>query len=249
MTISIEARKPVSPGKRAAALIFGLVGIAILLSLGTWQMRRLAWKEELIATIQTRIHAAPIPLVDALRTEKPMADMEYTPVTLTGVFDHRFERHFFATYEGATGFYVYTPMKLDDGDWIFVNRGFVPYEKKDPATRAEGQVAGPVTITGLMRPILLQKPSWVVPDNDPAKNIFYWKDIRAMRDTSGLPESEPALGLFVDANDAPNPGGLPIGGVTIIDQPSNHLQYAFTWYGLAAALAGVLGVWLWRSRA
>ncbi len=70
-----------------------------------------------------------------------------------------------------------------------------------------------------------------------------------MRDTSGLPESEPVLGLFVDANDAPNPGGLPVGGVTIIDQPNNHLQYALTWYGLAAALAGVLGLWLWRGRA
>ena len=57
------------------------------------------------------------------------------------------------------------------------------------------------------------------------------------------------LPFFVDAGPAKNPGGLPIGGVTIIDLPNSHLQYALTWYGLAAALAGVLGVWLWRRRA
>jgi surfeit locus 1 family protein len=249
MTTAIDGQKPASVAQRLAALLIGAVCIAILLGLGTWQMRRLAWKEDLLATIQSRISAPPVQLKDALLVEKSVADMEYTPVTFSGVFDHRFERHFFATFKGATGFYVYTPLKLEGGDWIFVNRGFVPYDKKDPAARPEGQVAGPVVITGLMRPGLLERPSSIVPDNDPAKNIFYWKDFRAMRDTSGLPESEPVLGLFVDANDAPNPGGLPVGGVTIIDQPNNHLQYALTWYGLAAALAGVLGLWLWRGRA
>lgn len=248
MTAAIE-RKPVSGSKRLAALLLGLVAFGILLGLGTWQMRRLEWKEALIATIQSRIHSQPVPLATVLAADKTIADMEYLPVTLAGVFDHRYERHFFATHDGASGFYVYTPLRLDGGDWIFVNRGFVPYEKKDPATRAAGQVQGHLEITGLVRPILLEKPSSLVPDNDPAKNIFYWKDIRAMRDSSGLPASEQVLGLFVDANDAPNPGGLPVGGVTIIDLPNNHLQYALTWYGLAAALAGVLGMWLWRSRA
>ena len=65
-----------------------------------------------------------------------------------------------------------------------VNRGFVPFDRKDPALRAAGQVAGQVMVTGLVRPGLVEKPSSIVPDNDPAKNIFYWKDIRAMRETS-----------------------------------------------------------------
>ncbi len=88
----------------------------------------------------------------------------------------------------------------------------------------------------------------MVPDNDPAKNIFYWKDIRAMTATAGLPTGAEVLPFFIDANDAPNPGGLPVGGVTMVDLPNNHLQYALTWYGLAAALMAVLGLWLWRSR-
>lgn len=248
--MSIEAqRQTVSGWTKLAALVAGLIVFAILIGLGTWQMRRLEWKESLIATIESRVHAAPVALEQVLRSEKSTADQEYTPVTISGTFAHQYERHFFATYEGASGYYVYTPLKLADSvDWIFVNRGFVPFDRKDPATRAEGQVAGPVTITGLVRSGLLEKPSSIVPDNDPTKNIFYWKDIRQMRATSGLPENEPVLGLFVDANNAPNPGGLPVGGVTMIDMPNNHLQYAVTWYGLAAALAGVLGVWLWRSR-
>jgi surfeit locus 1 family protein len=160
--------------------------------------------------------------------------------------DHARERHFLATYDGQSGFFVYTPLKLADGRFVLVNRGFVPYDRKDSATRPEGQVAGLVTITGLARDPLAEKPSFLVPDNDPGKNIFYWKDRDLMARSAGL---DPALlvPFFVDANNAPNPGGLPVGGVTIVDPPNNHLQYAVTWYGLAAALAGVLGVSLWRA--
>lgn len=239
---------PVSGRQRLAALLAGLCALAILLTLGTWQVQRLHWKEDLIATIQSRVHSDPVPLDAVLRSGKSIADQEYQPVTLSGTFAHQYERHFFATHEGASGYFVYTPLKLDGGDWIFVNRGFVPFDRKDAATRVAGQVDGHVTMTGLVRPGLVEKPSSIVPDNDPAKNIFYWKDIRQMRETSGLPEQEPVLGLFVDAGPAANPGGLPVGGVTILEQPNNHLQYAVTWYGLAAALVGVVGVWLWRTR-
>lgn len=235
-------------GKRMAAALSGLVAFMILIGLGVWQSERLVWKENLLATIDARTHSAPIPLADALATGKPVDAMEYQPVTLSGVFDHQYERHFFATYDGASGFYVYTPLRQADGDWVFVNRGFVPYELKDPAKRAEGQVAGAVTVTGLLRPILAGKPSFIVPDNEPDKNMFYWKDFGAMRASSGLPQGDRVLELFVDADKTPNPGGLPVGGVTIIDLPNNHLQYAMTWFGLAAALAAVLGTWLWRAR-
>ena len=146
-----------------------------------------------------------------------------------------------------SGFFVYTPLELADGRVVFVNRGFVPYDRKDAATRAQGQVAGPVTISGLARNPLAGKPSSIVPDNEPDKNIFYWKDLRSMATSAGVDPSR-LLPFFIDAGPAANPGGLPVGGVTIVDLPNNHLQYAVTWYGLAAALAGVLGVWLWRRR-
>ncbi len=227
------------------ALIVGGAAFAVLLMLGNWQVQRLQWKEALLATIEERIHAEPRPLDEVLSSAPAVADLEYTPVVLEGVFVHAAERHFFATWKGASGFFVYTPLLRPQGDHVFVNRGFVPYDRKDPATRPRSLVEGSVEVTGLLRAPLVEKPSSILPDNDPAKNLFYWKDIRAMAASSGLPDN--VLGVFVDANDAPNEGRLPVGGVTIIDQPNNHLQYALTWYGLAAALAVVFGIMLWRN--
>lgn len=238
----------------AAARAFGLKGIVVaivllaafatLIALGTWQVQRLAWKENLIATIAARVHAAPVPL-DTLLGQG--GDIEYVPVTLSGRFDHAHERHFFTTFDGASGYNVYTPLVRADGSAVLVNRGFVPFDRKDPASRAAGQIAGEVIVTGLARTALAEKPSWIVPDNDPAKNVYYWKDIRGMTEGTGRPQSD-YLGLFIDADRSPNPGGLPFGGTTIVDMPNSHLQYAVTWYGLAAALVVVAGAWFWRGR-
>lgn len=241
-----EAVRPRFPWLLA---ILSLVALAILLSLGTWQVQRMHWKRDLLATIDARIGADPVPLSEVLATDRPMAEQEYRPVRLEGEFLHSGERHFFATHNGASGFHVYTPLRLSDGDYLFVNRGFVPYDRKDPATRAQGQSEGPVTVTGLVRAPLVEKPSAIVPDNDPDRNVFHWKDIRAMAASAGLPGDARVLGLFVDADRAPNPGGLPIGGVTIINLPDNHLQYAVTWYGLAAVLVVMSGIWFRRRLA
>ncbi len=169
-------------------------------------------------------------------------------MTVSGTFMHQGERHFLSTYDGKPGFNVYTPLMLEDGRFVLVNRGFVPYEKKDAETRLDGQLDGPVTVTGLARDPLSAKPGYFVPDNDIAKNIFYWKDWSAMAESADIPSLDDAVPFFIDADNKPNFGGLPIGGVTIIDFPNNHLQYAVTWYGLALALLGVVGTWFWRYR-
>ncbi len=219
----------------------------MLVVLGTWQVQRMYWKEALIAQIDERTQSEPRPLAEMEVKYRASGDVDYWPVTVSGTFLHQGERHFFATWQGKSGFYVYTPLQLEDGRYLLVNRGFVPYDIKDPAKRAEGQVAGPVTIVGLARNPLEGKPGALLPDNDTVKNIFYWKDRDAMAATAGLPAGAVVLPFFVDANDAPNPGGLPIGGVTLIDMPNNHLQYVITWYGLAAALLGVMAVWFFRK--
>jgi len=237
------------PGRRQRAwpvLAASALAFVILIGLGTWQVQRLHWKEGLLATIRERMAMPPVELVPALKADPGLAKQEYRPVRVEGAFEHRFERHFLATYDGEPGFYVYTPLKLDDGDWLFVNRGFVPDGRQDPATRPQGQVSGRVAVTGLLRVELTGKPSSFVPDNETDKNIFFWKDLHAMTASSGLPADAHVLPLFVDADKTPNPGGLPVGGVTIVDLPNNHLQYAITWYGLAAALVGVVFVWLRR---
>lgn len=227
-------------------LAIGAIALAVLLGLGMWQVGRLAWKNDLLATIQSRVGAAPVDLSAVLASGQSIADREYTPVRVAGEFVHAGERHFLATWQGEAGFFVYTPLRLGDGAFLFVNRGFVPYDRKDAATRTEGQTSGRIELTGLLRSALAEKPGSLVPDNEPGKNVFYWKDLHAMAASAGLPANAEVLGFFVDANDAPNKGGLPVGGVTLIDLPNNHLQYAVTWFGLAAALAGVLGVWTWR---
>ena len=240
-----------SPARRPRtwlALALGAVVFLILIALGTWQVQRLHWKEELLHTIDQRMHAPPLPLAEVETHFAATGDVDYVPVTATGTFLHSGERHFFTTWQGASGFDVLTPLALADGRFVFVNRGFVPYDRKDAATRPQGQVAGTVTVTGLARDPLAEKPSMLVPDNDPARNIFYWKDLGLMAATAGLPAGAQVVPILIDADAAPNPGGLPVGGVTIVDLPNNHLQYAVTWYGLAAALAGVLIAWLLRQR-
>jgi surfeit locus 1 family protein len=226
---------------RAALLLgLGLVLFCILLALGTWQVQRLHWKEGLLRTIDQRTHSAPKPLAEVERQFAATGDVDYTPVTVTGTFLNQGERHFFSTWQGASGFDVFTPLQLEDGRFVLVNRGFVPYDLKDAAKRPQSLVAGKVTVTGLARNPLPAKPSMMLPDNDLRKNIFFWKDRDAMASSAGLPVGAGLVPIFIDADATPNPGVLPVGGVTIIDLPNSHLQYAVTWYGLAAALAGVL---------
>lgn len=214
------------------------VAMVILLSLGTWQVQRLYWKEALIAEIETRRTAVPMEIADVEAKVAVGEDVDYWAMRASGRFLHDKERHFLATYDGQAGFYVYTPLQLADGRYLFVNRGFVPYSDKAQQTRTAGLVEGEQQVTGLARARLYAKPGSLVPDNDPITNIFYWKDLGAMAATVDLP-SENVLPFFLDADATPVPGGLPKGGVTQIDLPNNHLQYAVTWYGLALALAGV----------
>jgi surfeit locus 1 family protein len=221
-----------------------LAVLAMLISLGTWQVNRLAWKEDLIRDIETRTQAAPIAFANWLTAK---AGEDYWPVTVSGQFRHDGERHFFATHNGQSGYFVYTPLETAPGTFVFVNRGFVPFDRKNPATRTDGQIAGPVTITGLARSVLAGKPSQLVPDNDPAKNQFYWKDLAAMSTSAGLAKNAKVERGFIDADQSATPvSGLPQGGVTLIELPNNHLQYAVTWYGLAATLAVIWSVLAFR---
>lgn len=242
---TIEARS----GNRGTWLLlaFSIPVLILLLVLGTWQVQRLHWKEGLIQRIEERINSAPEPLEKIEAVYRETGDVDYRPTEVAGSFLHEGERHYLATWQGQSGFFVHTPLVLEDGRYIFVNRGFVPYDRKEPGTRPQGQVSGTVQIGGLARTAPEKKPSFIVPENDPAKNIFYWKDLGAMASSAGLPERD-VYPFYIDADDAPNPGGLPVGGVTRIDLPNNHLQYAVTWYGLAFALVCVLGYWFVRGR-
>ena len=222
-----------------------LAVLVILVGLGTWQVQRLHWKEGLLADIAARKDAPAVPLSAIEAMAASGGDIEYRVVTATGHYLNNKERDFLATYGEQPGFHIYTPLQLDDGRYVFVNRGFVPSDAKEPEKRKQGQLTGEQTLTGLARAKLAEQPSGM-PDNDLAKNIFFWRDLDAMASSVGLPKDK-VLPFFIDADKTPNPEGLPVGGVTIIDLPNSHLQYAVTWYGLAVALVAIVAISWWRK--
>lgn len=241
------------PPRRGLLLpaVAAVAAFAILIGLGTWQLERLAWKEALLARVEARVHApaVPLPPPGAWAGLSREAD-EYRHVAVRGTFDHGREALVFTVrgedaagpFKGQ-GYLVVTPLVRPDGPPILVNRGFVPADRRDPSTRAEGQVTGEVEVTGLLR--LPEEASWFVPANDPARGAFYRMDPAGIAAAKGLPDAAP---FVVDADAAPVPGGLPDGGGTRIAFPNRHLEYALTWYGLAAALLGVCAALLWSRR-
>ncbi len=233
--------------------ILAAVGFAILLSLGFWQVARLQWKEALIARVEARLDDAPTPAPgpDTWPT-LDMTDAEYMPVRLTGHFLNDREIHVLFTLTeprgplGGIGYMVMTPFETDDGWIVYVNRGFVPRDREDPATREEDQITGETTVTGLLRQT--SRSAWFSPGDDPKANQWFSRDPGAFAAASGLPAADVAPYIVDAAADPALPGGLPQGGETPIVFPNNHLQYALTWFGLAAALAAVFIGFVVRER-
>jgi surfeit locus 1 family protein len=221
-----------------------LVGVAILLGLGFWQIERLGAKQRLMARVEARLNAAPVPLPP----ERDWAGLnpktsEYMKVRVTGRFLHDKEALVNTFVSGPTpgstvvGFLVLTPLQLADGSIVIVNRGFVPTELRDPKTRAQGEVQGEVGVTGLLR--AAEKPGYFVPANDPARNTWFSRQPAEIARAYGLQRVAPFL---IDADATPVPGGWPKGGNTIVAFRNDHLQYALTWFSLAVALIAVFVV-------
>jgi len=211
--------------------VFSLPMLLICLALGAWQVERLFWKQDLIAQRQAAI-AAPSAVVP--RSLAETRDVEFRHVSDEGVFLNDKEIFLGATSEGGgQGYQVLTPLLEPGGRIVFVNRGYIPAELKDPAKRAAGQIADTIRVQGLLRLPPAGKPNWFLPDNRPDLNYWFWVDLPAM---SAADELDRVAPFYIDADTAPNPGGWPKGGVTRLMLPNNHLQYAITWFSLAVAL-------------
>jgi surfeit locus 1 family protein len=224
-----------STTRRLVPLVVTLIGVTLLLSLGTWQLQRRTWKHEVVDNLQARLTAAPVPLPATIGDP---ADWNFHPVTVTG--------HFLPGHDmllsgrprqGRAGYELATPLLRDDGGpAVLVNRGFVPLDWRDPANRRLPTLDGTVTIiTGIAR--LPQPRLFMQPDNTPGSDAWVWVDLPAMAAAAGLPALAP---LVVEAAPVPGlPPTYPEANSTRIDLPDNHLLYAITWYGLAAALAAI----------
>jgi surfeit locus 1 family protein len=234
-----------SPACRGLVLpaVCTLAVIAILVLLGNWQMRRLAWKEDLIAMAETRPGepVADLPAAD----EWPgldIAALEFRRFRLTGRFDHGREAWVFTSLsephgaEGGPGYWIVTPLVLEGGGAVWVNRGFAPQDRHEPVTRGETLSGEAQTIVGLLRPD--DARTAFTPDDSPQTNVFYRRNVTAL---SAAKDVAPPLAPFTIDLAAPftPPGGLPQAGESRVRFTNNHMPYALTWYGLALAAFGV----------
>jgi surfeit locus 1 family protein len=227
------------PVPRVAGLT-ALVGVAVLLGLGVWQVQRAAWKDGVIADRTARLARPAVPLPSTL--DDP-AGWDLRPVVVVGRFDHAREMTVLKpARDGRSGYRVVTPLLRSGDGAVLVDRGWVPLDRRDPATRAEGQIAGEVAIAGVVG--LGDDPGPFTPDNDPASGTWFWIEPEAMARAAGL-EAPPVV---VEAAATEVPGGLPEGGQTAATLENPHRGYALTWSALAVALALIYLVYRRRQR-
>jgi len=236
--MSSATRSLILPG------VLTVLALIVLIGLGTWQLVRLAEKEQQTAQIEASLTVTPVPLPSQTEwaTLKP-ADYDYRRVSLTGTFQHDKEALAFGFISvgmrGDTreGFFALTPFVLEDGSTVIVNRGFVPQELRAQSSRAQGLIQGAITLTGLMR--VPEKKGTFTPEDEPAKNIFFTIDPLSIARARQIEQVAP---FIVDADKSQVPGQWPEGGHTIVALANNHLQYAITWFALAFGLMGVFFV-------
>lgn len=216
--------------------------VAVFLALGSWQVQRRAWKLDLIARVESRIHAAPVNIPSTTEWHAVNAGRdEYRHVQLSGHWLNEHSAWVVAATELGTGYWLLTPLQLNNGAMVWVNRGYVSQD-----TRARGVAPPPeatVTVTGLLR---LDEPNgtWLR-RNVPSEDRWYSRDVQALSLRHGLRQVAPFF-VDADATSAPPRADEPVGGLTVVSFPNNHLVYALTWFTLA--LLSAWAAWsVWRA--
>ena len=255
------------PRRRSRTLRISMAVLAVLMfagffALGTWQIFRLQWKLALIEHVDQRVHAAAVAVPGAPEWPQVAAEAyEYRHVRLRGVYLPQLATRVVASTERGAGYWLLTPLCTTDGI-VMVNRGFLPAgeggwkAEAAPAPASDGAALcaaalaaadAQVSVSGLLR--LSEKPGSVLRKNDPQRNFWYSRELPAIAQARGLAAVAPFF-VDVEANgEAPAVTGespAPVGGMTVISFPNNHLVYAITWFGLALMVAGA-AVWVVRD--
>jgi surfeit locus 1 family protein len=231
-------------GQGARKFSFGLIAFAAFAAvcavgfaaLGLWQVERLAWKNSLVAAVEARSTAAPLDLNEADWGEIDPEASEYQRVSVSGRFEGEDTLSQALTVHGG-GFWVMTPLALDDGRAVLVNRGFVTSEERDAGIPRPD---GALVVTGLLR--RSEPDGGFLRSNDPTAGRWYSRDIAEIGAARGLGNLAP---FFVDADASGE--AYPIGGLTVLTFSNNHLLYALTWFGLTLLSLFAL-YWLVRDR-
>ncbi|MBW7961552.1 SURF1 family protein [Bradyrhizobium sp. BR 10261] len=234
-----ETRSPARAARPSLWLtVLSLIAFVVLMALGVWQVERRTWKLALIDRVEQRVHAAAQPIPS--RASWPAitaASDEYRHVSVAGRFLHDRETLVQAVTEEGPGYWVLTPLERDDGTTVLINRGFVPSERRAPSAHQGGNPDGRVEVTGLLR--ITEPKGGFLRDNVPQHNRWYSRDVAAIAAARNLHNVAP---FFIDADAGSRSGPGPIGGLTVVRFPNNHLIYALTWFALAFMLAGRLFV-------
>jgi surfeit locus 1 family protein len=222
------------------------ISLALLIGLGVWQLERLQWKERLLAHIAALQNAAPQPIAPVLDAAGRGRDVDFTRVHVVcpGLRTARF-LELYALKDGQAGERLISACDAPSLSYrtVLVDRGFVADAVSDrpPVDPAQTE---PVALIGVLR--TPDRPTFVTPQNKPQANRWFWRDVPAMAKALGAPQPAPVM-LFAETSS--NPGFPTLQPAPLPTQiPNRHLEYALTWFGLAAALAGVYAAMLFRRR-
>lgn len=224
-------------------VIASLIGLAILVTLGTWQVKRLAWKEALLAQLAANAAAEPVDLATALNMARAGSNVEFVRVAFTGTYKNEPKMKMLSGYEGGQGWTIIAPVASADGWAVIVDRGRLPGQRLDSYTMLEG----PQEIEGVIRTHPNGQGPFD-PANDAKTGMWYWWDVKAMLAASGLAAELKPFPFAVQLVPTANGVEFPKPQAPKADLANNHLGYAITWFGLAATLLGVSGFYIFDLR-
>jgi surfeit locus 1 family protein len=252
MSDSWEPRLPPAPVReRATGFPVGLtvataIALALLIALGVWQLQRLKWKEGLLAHIAALQSAPARPLepeLDALADGRKL-DFTRVRVTCPGLATAPF-LELYGLKDGQAGWRLISACPVSSRSYrtILVDRGFV-LDTETTRPPVDAAAAAPVELVGVLR--APDRPSFIAPKNRGGSARWFSRDVPAMARTLGAPQPAP---IFLFAETSTNPGFPALQPAPLPGEiPNRHLEYALTWFGLAAALAGVYAAVLLRRR-
>jgi surfeit locus 1 family protein len=228
--------------RRILSGVLCLIGVAILIGLGVWQLQRLKWKEDLLARVAALQTAPARPLEGVLTSG---GDLDFTRADVACPdLERRPMLRMFAVRDGTAGYHLIAACPIKAGPYasVLVDRGFISTEQSAVAMQP-GRETLPGPVTGVLRKG--DKATFVTPANRASENLWYSRDVAAM--ARALNAGAPAPLFLMLEKPAPLPSG-PLPAPVPADIPNRHLEYALTWFGLAAALVGVYVAMLFRRR-
>lgn len=238
---------------RLVMLVVLCLSLMLLLALGTWQVQRLGWKRDLIAQVESRVHADPVTIASSRFWQgMDVVSHAYQRVRVSGRLLQDKRLFVYASTSLGPGYWLLVPVLLTDEAQtaVWVNLGYVSNEQRkqllaDPSLRSDTTLADHLEITGLLR--TSEPDHALLRKNVAAENRWYIRAVDQMTQAAGLTQAGLTTApFFVDADRASDPEAYPVGGLTQIRFNNHHLIYALTWYSLAAMNVGVI-IYLLRS--